>query len=293
MEYAEKSSINNSKFENKNIIITGSSGSIGSEVLSRFLKNGSKVVAFYNKNIPNNPQLSTYKISNKFFPIQLDFEKMPKRITDKFKEAMLFLGGVLDILIFCHGKFFPGDFHSINTSNFDRNIYLNVRPNFHILSLATPFLKITKGNVVMISSMETKIVERGDFLHALNKSMINSLVQNSALELASFGVRINAVAPNFVDNEFRTEVMGDGNARYLKQMTNYNLLNKNKLVSPADVADVIMFLASSEANFITGEIISIDCGFELNHDLSFMQKDDIKNNIMEEEEEENIKLELK
>lgn len=153
---------------------------------------------------------------------------------------------------------------------------INVRANFHLLSLSVPFLKITKGNVVMVSSMETKIVERGDFLHALSKSMINSLVENSALELASFGIRVNAVAPSFVNSNYRVDFLmkEKDNKEYLNQMKEYSLLGK-RLAEPGDVADTILFLASNEANFMTGEIVTVDCGFELNHDLSFLQEDEI------------------
>ena len=66
-----------------------------------------------------------------------------------------------------------------------------------------PFLKITKGNVVMISSVTSKIVEKGDFLQALSKNMVNSLIQNAALELASFGVRVNGVALGCVNGDYR------------------------------------------------------------------------------------------
>ena len=128
----------------------------------------------------------------------------------------------------------------------------------------------------MVSSMKTKIVEKGDFLHALGKSMINSLVENSALELASFGIRVNAVAPSFVNSSYRVDsIMKESdNEEYLNQMKNFSLLEK-KIVEPGDVADSILFLASNEANFMTGEIMTIDCGFELNHDLSFQQDDEI------------------
>ena len=122
----------------------------------------------------------------------------------------------------------------------------------------------------MISSIDTKIVEKGDFLHALNKSMINSLVQNSALELASFGVRVNAVAPGFVNSNYRS-INNDlnNNDKFLEMIKEYSLLNK-KNIEPDNVADTILFLASDEACFMTGEIMTIDNGFELNHDLSFM-----------------------
>ena len=169
----------------------------------------------------------------------------------------------------------------MKTISFDNNLKINVRANFYFLSLAIPFLKITKGNVVMISSVETKIVERGDFLHALGKSMINSLVQNSALELASYGIRINAVAPSFVESGFRKDAMSEiKNNKYLEQMKGFHLLNQ-KLTKPEEIADVILFLASNDAIFMTGEIINVDCGYELNHDLSFLQKDEINKNDFE------------
>ena len=173
--------------------------------------------------------------------------------------------------------------------NFDKNMDINVRANFHFLSLSVPFLKITKGNVVMISSVEAKIVEKGEFLHALGKTMINSLVQNSALELASFGIRINAVAPSFVESGFRKEAMSEElNIKYLNQLKGFHLLNKT-IMTPNEVADVILFLASKEAGFITGEIVNIDCGFELNHDTSFMIKDVIdQDNFLQNDEDNNI-----
>ena len=60
-------------------------------------------------------------------------------------------------------------------------------------------------------------------------------------------------------------------------------------MTPNEVADVILFLASKEAGFITGEIVNIDCGFELNHDTSFMIKDVIdQDNFLQNDEDNNI-----
>ena len=262
-------------FKNKNIIITGATGAIGSEVVQKFLDCGAKILAFIHHQNKINPDLADYIKTGQLQFIQLDLNNSSK-ITEKFKDAMMFLKGRLDILVFCHGKFFGGDVRKTKTDSFDQNMNINVRANFHLLSLSVPFLKITKGNVVMVSSMETKIVERGDFLHALSKSMINSLVENSALELASFGIRVNAVAPSFVNSNYRVDSLmkEKDNEEYLNQMKEYSLLGK-RLAEPGDVADTILFLASNEANFMTGEIVTVDCGFELNHDLSFLQEDEI------------------
>ena len=279
METKKLSTINNYLksriFQNKNIIITGATGAIGSEVLKKLLLCGAKILGFIHNINKINPDLYNFVKNEQLKYIQIDLDDREK-ITERFKESIFFLKGKLDILILCHGKFFGGDVRKIKTDGFDQNLNINVRANFHLLSLSVPFLKLTKGNVVMISSMETKIVERGSFLHALSKSMINSLVENSALELASFGIRINAVAPSFVKSNYRVNsiMRENDNEEYLNQMKDYSLLEK-RISGPEEISDAILFLASNEANFMTGEIMTVDCGFELNHDLSFQQDEEV------------------
>jgi len=100
--------------------------------------------------------------------------------------------------------------------------------------------------------------------------MLNSLIQCAALELAPYGVRVNGVAPGMTDTNLRVtkdfnEVQ---NKQYLERMSSYFLLNK-QVLKPNDVANAIIFLASEEAKFMTGEILVVDNGYTLNHDLSF------------------------
>ena len=269
---SKKTSLNNYKesgtFLNKNIIITGVSGAIGSQVTKKLLEYGANIVGFIHNESKKDPNLVQYEQNGKLKYIQLEL-KYGQKINDKFKEALLFLKGKLDILILCHGKYYEGNVSDTDVEQFDQNININVKANFHLLSLSAPFLKLTKGNCVMISSVTSKIVEKGDFLHALNKSMINSLIENSALELASFGVRVNGVALGFVESDFRKNEFNEINDKFLDMIKNFNLLEKKNL-DPEKVADAILFLASDEAEFMTGEIITIDNGFELNHDLSFI-----------------------
>lgn len=255
-------------FAGKNVIVTGPTGAIGKIVVKDLLACGATVVGL----VHNQNKLEDFNKYGNFKCVTLDMESRSMFI-EKFKEAMMLLQGRLDILIFCHGKNISGNMTEVSIPDFDSSININVRANFFLLSLATPFLKISKGNCVMISSSETKIVERGDFLHALSKSMVNSLVENAALELAPFGVRVNAVAPSFVNSSFRVDEYMDKNVidKYLKQMKGYSLL-ENQIIEPAEVAEAILFLASPEAGFMTGEIMNVDSGFELNHDLSFQEE---------------------
>ena len=254
-------------FKNKNVMITGATGAIGTQVTKKFLEYGANVVGLIHDLSKKNPDFQDYIDYGKLKYIEVEL-KYGKNITENFKQGLLFLKGRLDILICCHGKYFEGNVSDTDLEAFDQNININVKSNFHLLSLSVPFLKVSKGNVVMISSVTSKIVEKGDFLQALNKTMINSLIQNAALELASFGIRVNGVSLGCVNSDFRNNSFKEINENYLEMMKNFNLLEKKNL-EPEKVADSILFLASDEAGFMTGEIMTLDNGFELNHDLSF------------------------
>ena len=102
--------------------------------------------------------------------------------------------------------------------------------------------------------------------------MLDSLIENSALEFAPFGVRVNGVAPGITDTDIRVSDVFNKreNKEYLDKMGDFFLLNR-RVLDPEDIVHNILFLASSQANYMTGEIMSIDNGFILNHDLSFAQ----------------------
>ena len=133
----EKSTIKNYLksriFQNKNIIITGATGAIGSEVLRKFLLCGAKILGLVHNINKINPDLNKYVKNEQLKYIQLDLSDK-ERITEKFKESIFFLKGKLDILIMCHGKFYGGDVRKVKTEKFDENLNINVRANFHLLS---------------------------------------------------------------------------------------------------------------------------------------------------------------
>jgi len=98
--------------------------------------------------------------------------------------------------------------------------------------------------------------------------MVNSLIECSALELAPFGIRVNGVAPSITRTKFRKDFNDKDNDTYLDSMKEIHILHQD-ILQPNDVVNAILYLASDEAKFVTGEIIKIDNGYSLNHDLCF------------------------
>lgn len=259
-------------FNGKNIIVTGANGGIGSIIVKTLIDLGANVLAII-RNEKKFLALFRADLNNSKLRYEvLDFLTIDNQLRDNFKNIIIKLGGKLDCIIMCHALFKSGSIENTDLEDFDHPMTVNVRSSFHLLSLASPFLKQSKGNCVIISSLEAKIPTNGNLINSVTKSMINSLIQCSALELASFGVRVNGVAPGITKTKHRVgsiETFGESENQKLMETVGFtNLLNKD-VIYPQDVANSVLFLASDDASFITGEIIEIDNGFGLNHDNSF------------------------
>jgi NAD(P)-dependent dehydrogenase (short-subunit alcohol dehydrogenase family) len=220
------------------------------------------------------------KLKEKFNPIIengslkyeiLDFAKETD-YRNIFSNIMMKLGGKLDVMFLCHGQFAQSEIMDTTIKDYDHLININSRSVMAMISLATPFLKYTKGNIVVISSLESYIPVKNSFLNTTTKCIVNSLIQNSALELASFGIRVNGVAPGLVNTNFRIEEFDEPKEKnhnmYLKKNAIKNLLSSSS-INPDEVVDVMLFLGCEDAGFVTGEIIKIDSGYSLNHSSSF------------------------
>ena len=276
--------IENNYYKNKNIIITGATSPVGISLVETLISLGANLLLIShdesklqntfshllesdidnnneeeeneNQSQSNNNNNSSIKNNNLIQYEIIDLENA-KEINEKYPLCLKKLKAKLDILLICHGINYYSKIKECTIENFDKIINLNV---------------------VILSSLESFIPKNQGFLNTTSKAMINSLVQNSALELSSFGIRINAVAPskikkeekndgNNFDNNFGMIWGGSGNNNTVNEGGVYPL--SKKLIEKNNVADTILFLASDEASFITGEIIQNDNGFSINHDLSF------------------------
>jgi len=227
MESLKYSKTDNS-FKGKNIIVTGITGGIGRKVAETLIILGANVIGVCKNEKKFIELFSAYKKIK-----QLDYEianfENPSQIGKAFKSIMVKFQGRLDSLIMCHGQFRAGKMLETGVDIFDTAISINVRACFHWMSLASPFLKLSKGSVVAISSVDARIPVRDSFVNSVSKSMLNSFIECSALELAPFGVRVNGVAPGITNTNFRVceDVFSErDNVDYLEKMGIYFLLNR-------------------------------------------------------------------
>ena len=262
---------NTDYYKNKHIIITGATGGIGSILTSALLTLGAKVVAIM-RDVEKLKSLFSKYIEDGSLQYQtMDFLVETEYLT-KFSDIMMKLGGKLDILFLCHGEYYQAEYMNTEIRDYDRLVNINTRPVMLLISLATPFLKLTKGNVVVISSLESFIPTKNSFLNTTTKCMVNMIIQNSALELAPFGIRVNGIAPGITETNFRLEEFDEpkieNNEIYNKKKGYENLMDPG-IIQPEDVVDTMLFLGCDDAGFITGEIIKIDNGYGLNHGKKF------------------------
>ena len=258
-------------YKGKHIIITGATGGIGSLLTSALLKLGAKIVAIIRDEI-NIKRLFSENIKDGSLQYQtMDFLIETEYLT-KFSDIMMKLGGKLDILFLCHGQYFQAEYINTEIKDYDTLMNINTRSVMVLISLATPFLKYTKGNIVVISSLESYIPIKNSFLNTTTKCMVNMIIQNSALELASFGIRVNGIAPGLTETNFRLNEFDEpkekNNEIYNKEKGFENLINPG-LIQPEDVVGTLLFLGCEDAGFITGEIIKVDNGYSLNHHKAF------------------------
>jgi 3-oxoacyl-[acyl-carrier protein] reductase len=124
-------------------------------------------------------------------------------------------------------------------------------------AVAYPFMKQRRGRIINISSVAAERVNQGQANYAASKGAINSLTRALAVELASRNVTVNAVAPGFVETDM-TEAVRNKAGDIIKKF-----IPMRRLGQPEDIARVVVFLASDESAYITGQVITVDGGLSL------------------------------
>jgi NAD(P)-dependent dehydrogenase (short-subunit alcohol dehydrogenase family) len=174
-------------------------------------------------------------------------------------EAVEKLGG-LDVLVNAAGILKSGDVTQTSLAMWDQMLNVNLRAVFHLMQLAVPHLKTSRGNIVNVSSVTGLRAFPGVLAYCVSKAGVDQLTRCTALELAPFGIRVNAVNPGVVVTSLHS-AGGMGAEQYQAFLERSKGTHPLGRVGQAqEIADLIFFLASDRASWITGATISIDGG---------------------------------
>jgi NAD(P)-dependent dehydrogenase (short-subunit alcohol dehydrogenase family) len=168
--------------------------------------------------------------------------------------------GGIDVLVNAAGTLKSGTIQTTTIDDWDAMMNINVRSVFQLMNAAAPHLAERRGNVVNVSSVTGLRSFPGVLAYCVSKAALDQLTRCSALELAAQGVRVNAVNPGVVvtDIHRRGGMNDEAYAAFLEHSKTTHPLGR--VGQPEEIAELILFLASSRAGWITGATYSIDGG---------------------------------
>ena len=246
------------RFENKIVLVTGAGRGIGASIAKRFASEGAEVIVNYSGNdeaaqktvdeiTATGGQAQKYKCSVN------DSESVKVMIDEIIKEF-----GRIDILVNNAGITKDGLMLRMTDEDFDRVIDVNLKGTFNCTKYVSRYmLKQKSGKIINISSVVGLSGNAGQVNYSASKAGIIGITKSAAKELSSRGITVNAVAPGYVDTDM-TKVLSD---------TIRNEILKNiplqRMGNVEDISNCVAFLASEDASYITGQVISVDGGMHI------------------------------
>jgi NAD(P)-dependent dehydrogenase (short-subunit alcohol dehydrogenase family) len=242
-------------FAGKSVLVTGATSGIGQAIARAFTNSQANVTAIGRNTVALNELYASDRTVLTMTADVTDREEMATVV-----DAALERFGRLDVLVNAAGHISSGTIEDTSPAAWDAMMNVNLRAPFQLMQLCAPHLVRTKGSVVNISSVTGLRSFPGVLAYCVSKAGLDQLTRCAALELAAKGVRVNAVNPGVVVTEIhkRGGMNEEAYAKFLEHSRTTHPLGR--VGAPAEIADLVLFLASEKAAWITGATYSIDGG---------------------------------
>ena len=251
--------MNETLFANKVAFVTGATSGIGRACALAFARNGAKVACVGRKDEALEEVTKEIRArGGEGLKLKANLAN-DEAVDNVLTETLATYGGI-DILVNAAGHISNGTIESTSMQSWEEMMNINVRAIFHLMQKALPTLIERKGNIVNVSSVTGLRAFPGVLAYCVSKAALDQLTRCSALELASKGVRVNAVNPGVVvtDIHKRGGMNDEAYAAFLEHSKQTHPLGR--VGRPEEIADLVLFLASDQASWITGATYSIDGG---------------------------------
>ena len=244
------------RLEGKTAIVTGSTKGIGLAIARAFVREGARVVV--NSRSAEDCARVAQALGASAVPVAADLSRSDE-VRRLAREGQSILGGRVDILVNNAGQPRVAPSEELAEADYRYTLDLNLTGYFLMSQeIARGMLARKSGTIINISSINASVPFPHRLAYCVSKAGLNMMTKVMAIEWAARGVRVNAIAPGYVETEFITMLSQKG------------ILDRDKLArrtpmgrigTPEEIAAAAVFLASPGASFITGEVLTIDGGW--------------------------------
>jgi 3-oxoacyl-[acyl-carrier protein] reductase len=239
-------------------LVTGGSRGIGRAIVKAFVVEGAKVAFVYrgSKEAADNLVAEVTREGGTAEAFQADVTRgeEAQAIAERVEKKW----GRLDILVNNAGIIKDDLFVRLEPEGWNSVIHTNLGGTYNFCrAVAYTFMKQRRGRIINISSVAADHVNMGQTNYSASKGAINSFTRALAVELASRGVTVNAIAPGFIETDMSAAVRNKAGDLIKKRIP------MRRLGQPEDIARVAVFLASADSGYLTGQVLTVDGGLSL------------------------------
>jgi 3-oxoacyl-[acyl-carrier protein] reductase len=236
----------------KRALITGGSGAIGAAISRRLALDGFHVIIHANRNLAAVQTLCAELAAQGLSAEAIQFDVANYDASRQALEELL-EPGPIQVVVNNAGIHDDAVFPGMSAEQWHRVIDVSLHGFFHVTQpLTLPMIRTRWGRIIAISSVAGLVGNRGQTNYAAAKSALHGATKSLSLELASRGITVNAIAPGIIESDMSKDSFPP---EFVAEKVPMKRVGK-----PEEVASLVAFLASEEAAYITGQIISINGG---------------------------------
>ena len=242
----------------KTAIVTGASRGIGRASALALAKAGAQVLVHYGRDTKEAEAVvgEIRAAGGQADAIAVDLAA-PDGAHELAKQAREIIGSRLDILVANAGVSKAASIEELTVEDFDKLFAVNVRAPYFLVQQLLPIMSVG-GSVILVSSLAARVTIGTLSAYAATKGALDTLVKHFAAALGPRGIRVNAIAPGAVQTDMSDFLKTDAGRDFALGMQALK-----RLAQPDDIGDVVAFLASDAARWITGDTLQVDGGSKL------------------------------